>query len=114
MKNFKVGDRVAFDYSGQRYRGKIAIWGYSDKICINTKFEHELEMKYCTNIKRLVKKKRLKLWVIMFPDGLFSKYNYGTKKEALEAMRETHKIDTRFSEMKFVKGISVIKFKESK
>lgn len=63
MKQFKVGERVAFDYSGQRYRGKIAIWGYSDKICINTKLEHELEMKYCTNIKRLVKKKRIVIWV---------------------------------------------------
>lgn len=69
MKNFKVGDRVAFDFGKFRLRGEIVNLKVLGKLknaiqtkdCFNETTHISIES--CTNIKRLVKKKRLTIWV---------------------------------------------------
>lgn len=86
MKQFKVGERVAFDFKGSRCRGKIIYIG--KEICwIEINPPHIFLASFKTHdIKRLVKKKRLELWVSIYSNGFCEVYDSEEKAKSYAAM----------------------------
>lgn len=102
MKNFKVGERVAFTYNENRYRGEIeCICGPYFEIKINETIFYSVQLDEA-NIKRLVKKKRLTFWINIYSDDIHAIHN--TKESAKSSM----KIDG------FIRTAKFVEVKESK
>lgn len=104
MKEFKEGDRVAFDLFGLRHRGTIknVNFDFADSILIDGQFGRLVDILNCTNIKILVKKKRRVIWVNEYIGG--NNFPFGKAYNS--------EIEAKQSKGNFY--IRTIKFKESK
>lgn len=102
MKNFKFGQRVAFSRNcaiGVRHTGKI----YPNRnIIVEKSGAFIVDIESCVNIKRLVKKKRLTIWVNEYIGGYDSQFGkaYNSEIEAKQSKGNFYIRTIKFMECK--------------